>query len=78
MSDDQALQRELDAAYTRPTDQELLRESVEQKLLLADTNPALGVAFDPDEAEMAGCFVEDALSFEDALESAMLGDVPNP
>jgi hypothetical protein len=33
--------------------------------------PGLQVEFDPDEAERAGAFVEDALSEADALESAI-------
>lgn len=37
---------------------------------LRDANiPGAVVEFDPDEAEMAGCFIETALSEEDALES---------
>lgn len=78
MNDEQALQQELDSVYIRPTDAELLKESVEKKLLLAETNPGLEVPFDPDEAEFAGYFEETALSAEDALEAAMLGAMPNP
>jgi len=33
--------------------------------------PGLQVEFDPEEAEQAGAFVEDALSEEDALESSI-------
>ena len=33
--------------------------------------PGYQVAFDPEEAERAGAFIEDALSEEDALESAI-------
>lgn len=42
---------------------------------LADLSiPGFEVEFDPDEAERAGAFVEDALSEEDARESAI--DLP--
>lgn len=38
---------------------------------LADANtPGYQVEFDPEEAERAGAFVEDALSEEDAMESS--------
>jgi hypothetical protein len=33
--------------------------------------PGLQVEFDPEEAELAGAFVEDALSEKDALESSI-------
>jgi hypothetical protein len=33
--------------------------------------PGFQAAFDPDEAEQAGAFLEDALSEQDALESGM-------
>lgn len=45
-----------------------LRAAVLKKLADAET-PGLQVEFDPEEAEMAGAFVEDALSAEDAMES---------
>jgi hypothetical protein len=32
--------------------------------------PGFEAEFDPEEAELAGAFVEDALSYEDALESS--------
>lgn len=78
MNDDEALREELQRVYTRPTDEELLRESVEEKLAMVSANPGLEVAFDPDEAEFAGAFVEDALSAEEAMASALLGEMPNP
>jgi len=46
-----------------------IKEVVTEKLIDAMT-PGFMVEFDPDEAEFAGAFVEDALSEEDALESA--------
>lgn len=46
-----------------------IKEVVAEKLTDAMT-PGFMVEFDPDEAEFAGAFVEDALSEEDALESA--------
>jgi|LakMenEpi03Aug12_release.lakeMendotaPanAssembly.Ray.scaffolds.fasta_scaffold4256759_1 hypothetical protein len=55
-------------------DQASLRESVHQKMLDM-TIPGFVVEFDPDEAEFAGAFEEDALSEEDAYESAF--DLPD-
>ena len=51
-------------------DDEGIRAIVHDKLLDALT-PGYPVAFDPDEAELAGAFVEDALSEQDAADSAM-------
>lgn len=48
------------------TDQEILQE----KLLDAEI-PCYQVEFDPEEAEQAGAFIEDALTEEDAIESAV-------
>ena len=45
-------------------------EIVRAKLRDMET-PYFVAEFDPDEAEMAGAFIEDALSDEDALESAV-------
>lgn len=47
-----------------------LRAIVREKFLDAMT-PGLMVEFDPEEAEFAGAFVEDALSWEDALASVI-------
>jgi len=43
---------------------------VKEKLIDAMT-PGYQVEFDPEEAELAGAFVEDALSEKDALESSI-------
>lgn len=53
----------------RLTDEEVLRETVKEKLQLASDVPGLVVEFDPEEAELAGAFVEDALTDEDAWEA---------
>lgn len=45
-------------------------EALQEKLADAQT-PGFEVEFDPEEAEMAGAFTEDALSEEDALESSV-------
>lgn len=50
-------------------DAAIVLEVVEEKLADAQT-PGFQAEFDPDEAELAGAFVEDALSHEDALEAA--------
>ena len=55
--------------YTRPSDEQTLREIVEDKCLLLSDVPGLEVEFDPEEADMAGAFIEDALSLEDAEEA---------
>ena len=52
-----------------PTEQEKLAAVVDEKLSDMDT-PGFEVEFDPEEAEYAGAFLEDALSEEDAKESA--------
>jgi hypothetical protein len=41
-----------------------------EKLSDAETTPSFEVEFDPDEAEKAGAFEEDAVSEADALESS--------
>lgn len=41
-----------------------------EKLGDAETTPSFEVEFDPDEAEKAGAFEEDAISEADALESS--------
>lgn len=46
-----------------------LHDIVNAKLADLDTLGAV-VEMDPEEAELAGAFVEDALSIEDALEAA--------
>ena len=43
-------------------------EALREKLSDMET-PGFEVEFDPEEAELAGAFVEDALSEQDALES---------
>ncbi|MGL4447801.1 MAG: hypothetical protein ACRCYV_09515 [Aeromonas sp.] len=58
----------------------LLKEVVEQKLMDAQLTPGLIVEFTPEEADYAGAFFEDALSFEDAYESSIdiLGPLEPP
>lgn len=57
------------AAYTRPDEVTTLRESVEEKCSLLSI-PGLEVEFDPEEAEMCGAFLEDALDEKTALAAA--------
>lgn len=57
------------AGYVRPTDEENLDESTNEKLRAISENPGLIVEFDPEQAELAGAFPEDAMSEEDALEA---------
>lgn len=49
-------------------------EAIAEKLSDAAI-PGYAVEFDPDEAELAGAFVEDALSEDDAIEGA--ADLPD-
>ncbi|MDF7677046.1 conjugal transfer protein TraD [Neisseriaceae bacterium ESL0693] len=49
---------------------QIIEEVVKEKLIDAQT-PGFEAEFDPDEAEFAGAFVEDALSEEDALEGSV-------
>ena len=53
-------------------------EALREKLADMET-PAFEVEFDPEEAELAGAFLEDALSEQDALESSpdSLGNLDN-
>lgn len=46
-----------------------LNETVNAKLADLDT-PGAVIEMDPEEAELAGAFVEDALTAEDALEAS--------
>lgn len=55
--------------YTRPTDKESLSETTNEKLSLISQVPGVVTEFDPEEAELAGAFREDALSAEDAEEA---------
>ena len=58
-----------------PTDE--MYEDVEiesivlEKLSDAQETPGLAIEFDPDEADIAGAFQEEALSFEDALDGSI-------
>lgn len=61
-------------AYTRPTDAENLNETTNEKLVLLSSVPGMAVEFDPEEAELAGAFQEDALSAEDAEEAGIDGE----
>jgi hypothetical protein len=45
-------------------------EALSEKLTDADT-PGYQVEFDPEEAELAGAFIEDAISEQDAIESSV-------
>lgn len=45
-------------------------EALIEKLIDAESTPGLKVEFDPDEAEAAGAFEEDAVSEDDALDSS--------
>ncbi|AMD93383.1 hypothetical protein [Desulfomicrobium orale] len=58
-----------DYSYVRPTDEENLSESTNEKLAAISENPGLIVEFDPEQAELAGAFREDAMSEEDALDA---------
>ncbi len=60
--------------YTRPSEEEILQESIAAKL--QDLNAGLVVDFDPDEAEALGYCPEDALDLEDALDSRYDRDDP--
>ena len=53
-------------------------EALREKLADMET-PGFEVEFDPEEAELAGAFVEDALSEQDALDSSpdSLGNLDN-
>lgn len=66
----QEAEEALRAAYTRPDETTTLRESIEEKCALPSV-PGLEVEFDPEEADLCGVFVEDALSEEDAKEASM-------
>jgi hypothetical protein len=46
-------------------------DALNEKLSDAETNPGYAVEFDPDEADRAGAFEEDALSEADALASSV-------
>jgi hypothetical protein len=46
-------------------------DALNEKLSDAETSPGFEVEFDPEEAEQAGAFEEDALSEIDALESSV-------
>ena len=50
-------------------DQEVNTEEAIQEKLADAMTPGFQVEFDPDEAECAGAFVEDALSEQDAADS---------
>ena len=64
MTDLEAIQHGLEAIADD------VRPTVLEKLADAET-PGFLAEFDPEEAELAGAFREDALSEEDAIESAV-------
>ena len=45
--------------------------AVEELLGIADAVPGLEVEFDPEDAERAGAFEEDALTYEDASQATI-------
>lgn len=45
--------------------------AVEELLSMADAVPGLEVEVDPEDAECAGAFIEDALTYEDAFEGTI-------
>lgn len=47
-----------------------IEDALIEKLSDAESTPGLKVEFDPDEAEKAGAFEEDAVSEDDALDSS--------
>jgi hypothetical protein len=47
-----------------------VEDALIEKLSDAESTPGLEVEFDPDEAEKAGAFEEDAISEDDALDSS--------
>jgi hypothetical protein len=55
-------------------DEEMAEGVLNEKLSDAFNNPGFIAEFSPEEAEQAGAFVEDALSEQDALDSAI--DLP--
>ena len=61
-----------DASVTCPDDSASAAAALRDKLTDLLT-PGYQVEFDPDEAEQAGAFVEDALSAHDAAESSVDG-----
>jgi len=53
-------------------DEKILVDAVViEKLIDAESTPGLEVEFDPDEAEHAGAFEENAIDASDALESSV-------
>ena len=52
-------------------------ELLAQKSQDAETTPGFGASYSPDEAELAGAFVEDALSENDVLDTEELIDEHN-
>ncbi|GIU51774.1 hypothetical protein TUM4438_42580 [Shewanella sairae] len=52
-------------------------ELLTQKSQDAETTPGFGASYSPDEAELAGAFVEDALSENDVLDTEELIDEHN-
>lgn len=64
-----------DGGFREPS--QTIDETIRQKLGDAEV-PGAVVYFDPDEAERAGAFVEDALSEDDAREAEDGLDLPTP
>lgn len=56
---------------------EVKETAVLEKLATAAEYPSFGVDFTPEEAEMAGAFVEDALSVDDVEDAAEDAEVEN-
>ncbi len=59
-----------DLAALRAIDDKAAADGALREKLADMATPGYQVEFDPEEAEAAGAFVEDALSEEDAIESA--------
>ena len=55
----------------RPFDNEEISDEALREKLIDALTPGYAVEFDPEEAEKAGAFVEDALNEHDAIESSI-------
>jgi hypothetical protein len=60
-----------DAIGTEEETQDAVSPAILREKLIDALTPGYQAEFDPDEAEQAGAFVEDALSEEDAAESSI-------
>lgn len=46
-------------------------EAVDEKIVIVQNTPGLSITFNPDEADEAGAFQEDAISSEEADDAAL-------